>query len=159
MLCIGILLAVVPAVSAGQGHDLYTGKNVNKDTTEISYIILPAEESSPIDSSPVTNSQSSTTLRQGQVYYSKLNINTVVKWLEVDLYWGVTANSLSLNVKNPKGVNLGTYKDSADGKTDGRIHISIYPSTGYVEKGTWVFTVKGDSVSGTQNYRLIFYTH
>ena len=98
-------------------------------------------------------------ISNGQTRYYYLNVGSGVHWLEVDLNWGNTANTLSLNILNPSRANLGTYFDNADGKIDGRTHLSIYPNGEYVAQGKWVFKVKGDSVSGTQHYTIMFYTH
>jgi hypothetical protein len=97
----------------------------------------------------------------GQTRNFNLNAGSGVNCIEVSLNWGVPANSLSLTIYNPARKNLGTYFDNADGIIDGKIHLSIYPDPGVknIATGRWVFTVKGESVSGTQNFTIDFYTH
>jgi len=41
------------------------------------------------------------------------------------LNWGDSTDSLRLKAYTPSGALLGTYYDSADGTTDGRIHLYI----------------------------------
>jgi hypothetical protein len=161
VLCIGMILMLVPAVSAGQGQAVYSGKDVKNPTDAVTYSIVPAGESSPSTGDPRVPLLTTGTLKQGVSYASYLNIGSGIHWLETDLNWGVTSNSLSITIYNPSNNNLGTYSDSSDGKLDGRIHMSIYPSSGYLAQGRWTFTVKGVKVSGTtgQKYTLNFYTH
>ncbi|HII00406.1 TPA: hypothetical protein HA351_01715, partial [Methanosarcinaceae archaeon] len=82
-----------------------------------------------------------------------------VNYLEVDLNWGDTSDSLTLSISTPSGSNLGTYHDNSDGTVNGRIHLSIDPAQGYVEQGTWKFKVYGESVSGTEEYTFNVYQH
>ncbi len=82
-----------------------------------------------------------------------------MNFLEVDLNWGDTSDSLTLTIYTPSGSKLGTYRDSSDGSTNGRIHLNIDPSQGYVQQGTWKFNVYGESVSGTEDYTFNVYQH
>ena len=160
VLCIGIILAVVPAVSASQGHAAKSGTELNKADAGISYNILPAEESSISTVDPRISSLSTLYIKKGETtYISSPSFGSTVKWLEVDLKWGNTGSSLELTIYSPLGSNLGTYYDKSDGRLDGRTHLYIYPNTVYIEPGKWKFKVYGASVSGTQSYTLNCYTH
>ena len=96
---------------------------------------------------------------QGQSRYHTSNLPSGIHWLELDLNWGNSANSLDLTIYSPSGNNLGTYNDMSDGRRDGRIHLSVYPSGGYIDPGMWVNKVYGASVSGSQRYTFNVYGH
>jgi len=66
------------------------------------------------------------------------------------LSWGSVANSLALTIETPSGI-LGTYYDSSDGSTDGRISLRISRASG-LALGTWPSSVYGHRVSGTETY-------
>jgi len=91
---------------------------------------------------------------QGQTKTYTSNVGTGVNYLEVDLNWGDTADSLSLTIYTPGGSSLGTFYDNDDGVIDGRIHIDIVPNQGYVESGQWKYEVYGASVIGTEDYNF-----
>ena len=82
-----------------------------------------------------------------------------MNYLEVDLNWGDTSDSLTLSIYTPSGSNLGTYRDNYDESVNGMIRLNIDPSQGYVQQGTWSFKVYGESVSGTQSYTFNVYQH
>lgn len=107
------------------------------------------------------NARAIYTISNGQTRYYSLNIGPGVTCIEVSLNWGVKTNSLSLTINNPARNNLGTYFDNIDGVIDGKVHVYVYPNAGesYMAQGKWAFTVKGESVSGTQNFTITFYTH
>lgn len=159
MLFIGIVFTLVPAVSASPVNAGNSGKEVNKPTAEISYIVLPAEGSSLDNGDPRIYPLTTVGISQGGSRKTYLPIGPKVNSIEVDLKWPA-GNILSLNILDPKNVNLGTYYDNADGRTDQRIHLFIYPSKGttYITQGTWTFTVKGESVSGTISFSIMCYT-
>ena len=98
-------------------------------------------------------------ISQGQTINHYVSVGSGISWLEVDLNWGDTSDSLALTVYSLSGTNLGTYHDNSDGSVNGRIHIGIYPSQGYIEQGIWRFKVYGESVSGTQSYAFHVYGH
>jgi hypothetical protein len=160
VLCIGIVLAVVPAVSASQGNTVKSGTELNKAASGINYNVLPAEETAISTDNPRISSLSTLYIKKGgTTYISSPNLGSAVNWLEVDLKWGNTGNSLDLTIYSPSGSCLGTYYDKSDGRLDGRTHLYIYPSTRYIKPGKWKFKVYGASVSGTQSYTLNCYTH
>lgn len=118
-----------------------------KNTTE--YTVRPSSGEIP----PVSiQTYDSITQGQSKTYYT--NVGTGVNWFEVDLNWGNQANSLSLTIYKPSGSSIGTYYDIDDGVIDGRIHIDIVPSQGYVESGQWKYKVYGVSVVGTEDYNF-----
>lgn len=160
MLFVGIVFVLIPAVSATNVTAASSGKEVNKPTAEIGYIVLPAEGSSLDNVDSRIYPLSTMSISKGVTRRTSLPIGSKVNSIEVDLKWAGSSNSLSLNIADPSNLNLGTYYDSADGIIDQRIHLFIYPPvrTTYIKQGTWIFTVKGESVSGTINFSIIFYT-
>jgi hypothetical protein len=147
---------VVPAVSA-RSVTANSDKTVNKDATE-DYIIMPAQESS-LSNNNVMTPLSTQYISQTQTLVHCVSIDSKTKFIEIDLNWGETSDSLALTVYTPSGSNIGTYYDNSDKSVDGRIHINICPSTVYVQSGTWKFKVYGASVSGTDKYTFTAYAH
>jgi hypothetical protein len=99
-------------------------------------------------------------VNKGVAKYYKVNVDSGVTSLELDLNWGNKNNSLSLTITTPSGEILGTDRDNSDGKVDGRIHIKIRASAeGYLKQGAWMFKVYGELVSGTEDYTFNFYAH
>jgi len=91
-LTMAIMLLVAPAVSA----------------EEQKYTVRPSTSETPPDSARISDS-----IIEGQTktYYS--NVGSGVNYLEVDLDWGDTTDSLSMIIYKPGGSNLGTYYDGA----------------------------------------------
>lgn len=81
------------------------------------------------------------------------NVGSGLTLLVVDFNWGDSTNSLRLKVYTPSGSVLGTYYDSADGTTDGRIRLNIQNPNG-IEPGTWKYEVYGYKVTGTEDYTI-----
>lgn len=157
MLFISIVFTLVPAVSAGQ---VYPDKEIIGDKPKISYIVSPAGEYTLNTDNSHVYSAATYKIEAGTTkYHSSPYLGSEIHWLEVDLRWGVSSNSLALKIYSPSNSILGTYHDNSDGKIDGRIHLSIYPSTGYIEQGKWQFKLYGESVSGTQRYTFNLYGH
>jgi hypothetical protein len=125
-------LLAVPAVSAKEG---YTVRNSTEETPPVSILVYDS-------------------IIQGQTKTYTSNVGTGVNYLEVDLNWGDTADSISLTIYTPGGSSLGTFYDNDDGVIDGRIHLDIIPDQGYVESGQWKFEVYGVSVIGTEDYNF-----
>ncbi len=130
-------LLAVPAVSAKEG---YTVRPSTEETPPISILVYDS-------------------IIQGQTKTYTSNVGTGVNYLEVDLNWGDTADSLSLTIYTPGDSSLGTFYDNDDGVIDGRIHLDIVPNQGYVESGPWKFEVYGVSVVGTEDYNFNVYQH
>jgi hypothetical protein len=139
---------------------------VSAKADEKNYIVKPLTENSLITKNSLSTGNlisslaaTSYYISQGQTKVHTSNIGPGINWLEVDLNWGVTSNSLALTVYSPSGANLGTYRDNSDGSVNGRIRLGIYPSQGYIEQGAWMFKVYGESVSGSQRYTINVYGH
>ncbi|WP_235270740.1 hypothetical protein [Methanosarcina mazei] len=152
-------LIFIPAVSA---EEEYT---VNSDTEDTftsagkDYIISPWVENSSDAENPIFSVLSTQYITQGQTKTHYVSVGSGINYLEVDLNWGDTSDSLTLRISTPSGSNLGPYRDNSDGSVNGRIHFSIDPSQGYVEQGSWEFKVYGESVSGTEDYTFNLYQH
>lgn len=147
-----IALLVVPAVSAQSGAD-NSGKKADPGATDDSYIVTPAEESSPSNSNSIISAMSTQYIGQGQTIVHQISTGpTRRSYIEVDLNWGDKSDSLTLTVYSPSGC-LGTYNDKYDGVVNGRIHINIKSPKGYIEPNQiWKFNVCGASVRGTEDY-------
>ncbi|WP_096205628.1 peptidase [Candidatus Methanoperedens nitratireducens] len=105
---------------------------------------------------PLTVSNS---IIQGQTIRHQFNIGSGVRWLEVNLDWISSSDSLALTVYTPGWAKVGTYHDIDDGVIDGKIHIDIIPNSGYVEQGAWTFDVYGERVATQRTYYLDVYQH
>jgi hypothetical protein len=68
----------------------------------------------------------------------------------LNLYWGVTSNSLSLTVNAPDSTP-GPYYDAADGQVDGRINLRFSKSGG-IASGPRKSCIYGHAVNGAQRY-------
>lgn len=156
----GIL--IIPVALAEEEH---TVNSANKDNllsdenNKIEYIVSPASEDSSDTENPVSI-KSTKSITQGQTINHYVSVGSGVNYLEVDLNWGDTGDSLTLKIYNPSGTQVGgTYRDSSDGSVNGRIHLNITPSSGYVQQGSWRFKVYGESVSGSESYTFNVYQH
>lgn len=159
ILCVIIGLMTIPAVSAEKGDSENANTKVILDSNEQDYIVSPWIENSFDTENPLFSILLSQSISQGQTITNNVNVGSGVNYLEVDLNWGDTSDSLTLSVYTPSGSKLGTYRDNSDGSINGRVHFSIDPSQGYVQQGTWKFKVYGESVSGTQSYIFNVYQH
>ena len=159
ILCVIIGLMTIPAVSAEKGDSENANTKVILDSTGENYIVSPWIEN-PFDTeNPLFSILLTQSISQGQTITNNVNVGSGVNYLEVDLNWGDTSDSLTLSVYTPSGSKLGTYRDNSDGSVNGRIRLNINPSQGYVQQGTWKFKVYGESVSGTQSYTFNVYQH
>lgn len=151
VLCVIIGLIAVPAVSAEEYAE-------NSDTGDapasagIEYIVNPWVENSSDMEDSAFSILSTQYITQGQTKTHYVSVGSGINYLEVDLNWGDTSDFLTLSVYTSSGSKIGTYRDNYDGSMNGRIHFSIDPSQGYVQQGTWMFKVYGESVSGTEDY-------
>ena len=93
------------------------------------------------------------TISQGETNLHEKTVSSGLNLQVVDLNWGDSTDSLRLKVYTPSGALLGTYYDSADGTTDGRIHLYIQNPDG-IEAGTWKYEVYGYRVTGTEDYTI-----
>lgn len=94
---------------------------------------------------------------QGQTDRQQFYVGNGVRWLEVNLNWTDSSDSLALTIYTPKWVKIGTYHDIDDGAIDGKIHIGIIPDSGFVESGVWTFDVYGERVATQRRYELNVY--
>ena len=93
------------------------------------------------------------TITQGETNWHSEYVGYYTTTFDVDLNWGDSSDSLKLTIYTPDGYTLGPYYDSADGTTDGRIHLRIRNSNG-IAIGTWNHRVYGYSVAGTEDYYI-----
>lgn len=154
-------MLVVPVALADEEHKVNSANKdnpVSDKNDKIDYIVSPSEDSS--DTGDSVSIESTQYISQGQTKTHYVSVGSGVNYLEVDLNWGDTGNSLTLKIYTPSGTQIGgTYRDSSDGSVNGRIHLNIDPSQGYVQQGTWKFKVYGESVSGTESYTFNVYQH
>ena len=113
-------------------------------------IILPANNTGFSQISPLTVSGSVT---QGQTTWQTKAVSSYITSMNVNLYWGVPANSLQLKIYSPDGSIYGPFYDNFDGSNDGRININVLNSAG-IPKGTWIYEIYGYKVTGTQSYTI-----
>jgi hypothetical protein len=152
ILCFIVGLMAVPAVSAEKGYSENSKNKVDLDSADKDYIVSSWIEN-PFDiENSVSPLRSTKSISQGQTITHYMSVGSGVNYLEVDLNWGDTSDSLTLSISTPSGRNLGTFHDNSDGSVNGRIHLNVDPSQGYVEQGTWRFKVYGESISGTEDY-------
>ena len=152
VLCVIIGLTAVPAVSAEEEHAENFDTEDSPASAGIEYIVSPWIEGSSDTENSAFSILSTQYITQGQTITHYVGVGSGVNYLEVDLNWGDTSDSLTLSISTPSGSKLGPYRDNYDGSVNGRIRLNIYPSQGYVEQGTWQFKVYGESVSGTEDY-------
>jgi hypothetical protein len=151
-------MLIVPLVSA-KGDATKSGSKPAVDATDGEYIVSPSIDDSLIAANSVSSLLSATYIKSGQTVPYSVYVGSGVKYLEVDLNWGDKNDKVTLSTYTPSGSKLGTYSDSSDGSVNGRIHLNIYPSTGYIKQGSWMFKVYGGSVSGTEDYTFNVYKH
>lgn len=152
VLCIITGLLAVPAVSAKEECAVNSGTEDALASTVKDYIVSPWTENFLSTENSVSSLRSTQYISQGQTITHNVNVGSGVDYLEVDLNWGDTSDSLTLSIYTPSGSKIGTYRDNYDGSVNGRIRLNIDPSQGYVVQGTWIFKVYGESVSGTEDY-------
>lgn len=154
VLCIIIGLMAVPAVSAEEEHAENSDTEDSPASAGIEYIVSPWVKNSP-GTETISSLRSTQYITQGQTITHNVNVGSGVNYLEVDLDWGDTSDSLTLSIYTPSGSKIGTFHDN----DDARIRFNIYPPQGYIEQGTWKFKVYGESVSGTEDYTFSVALH
>lgn len=152
MLCIVAGLLVVPVASAAEEYRVNSYTDDTLASAGNDYVVSPSTEDSADTEDSNISPLSTQYISQGQTITHYVSVGSGINYLEVDLNWGDTSDSLTLSVSTPSGSNVGTYRDNSDGSVNGRIHLNIDPSQGYVAQGTWKFKVYGESVSGTEDY-------
>ena len=68
----------------------------------------------------------------------------------LNLYWGITSNSLSLRVNAPDSTH-GPYYDAAGGQAGSRINLRFSKSGG-IASGIWKSYIYGHTVNGARSY-------
>lgn len=126
--------------------------SINKD------IAKPSTDN-PSENIILNNKAGNPVIRKGQSKMHQVNVNSEVKYLTIGLKWGNKNNSLSLTIYSPSGDKLGPIHDNSEEKDYGGISSNISPKDEYIESGTWIFKVYGESVSGTESYTLNAYQH
>ena len=134
-----VAFLAVPPVSAGEGDG---------------YTVRPSTSDDPVTTLRLSDSVGPDETNRHQFY-----VGSGVAYLEVYLNWGSTSDSLTLTIYTPSGSKIGTFRDNADGTTDGKIHIDIDQDSGNVSQGTWTFDVYGEKVSSQRNYTFNLYQH
>ena len=134
-----VAFLAVPPVSANEG---------------VGYKVRPS-----VSDDPVTTLGLSDTVGQGETNRHQFYVGSEVAYLEMYLNWGSTSDSLALTIYTPSGSTIGTFRDSSDGMTDGKIHIDIDPDGNYVDQETWTLDVYGEKVSSERSYTLNLYQH
>ncbi|PKG33722.1 peptidase domain-containing protein [Methanoregula sp.] len=126
---------LAPAVSAKiiEEKDGYVVSTIDEDTRVAGFAL-----------------RSVSTITQGQRDYYSTYVPSGKTSFSHYLSWGSVANSLALTIETPSGI-LGTYYDSSDGFTDGRINLKISRAGG-LAPGSWPSSVYGHVVSGTETY-------
>jgi hypothetical protein len=159
LLFISLLLTLVPAASAEYGH-AYPDKPDSNNNLNDRYFVSPVGKISPDTDDYYAYSETSYKLGKGEIkHLSSQKLGSKIHWLEVDLRWKVSSNPLVLKINSPSGIFLGIFHDNSDGKTDGKIHLSIFPSEGYIEEGKWIFEINGESAYETQSCVFNLYGH
>lgn len=141
-------------------NSVNSDKEVNSTSTKKEYIVEPWTDNTL--STCVNNlipTKSIQSIVKGQTIVHSVKVDSGAKSLEVDLNWGDKYDALRLSSYTPSASNLGTYRDNSDGNVNGRIHISISPSNGYMQQGTWKFKIYGEIVSGKEDYTFNVYKH
>jgi hypothetical protein len=176
VLCIVIGLIIVPAASAKRGSTTNSDTEVISTATEKDYTVVPwtgdtdstgnslstgsLSTANPLNSGgPGSTLLSASYITQGKTAYYNAYVGSGVNWIEVDLNWGDRTDSLTLSIYTPTGSKVGTYSDSYDGSLNGRIHVNIDPSKGYVAQGNWKLYIYGSRVSGQEDYTLSVARH
>jgi len=102
---------------------------------------------------PMSIKSVSAYITQGMTNWHPKSVSSFITSLNVDLNWGVPANSLRLKIYSPDGYTFGPYYDSFDGVNNGRINLNIINSNG-IAQGIWQAEVYGERVAGTQGYSI-----
>ncbi len=149
VLIIGLLIFLLCASGASATMSTTDEEFELISAEDLGYTIIPAKSSD----NEVAVRTVYDTITQGEVNWHGKTVSTYIQSLNVDLNWGDSSNSLRLSIYDPSNHCIGTFYDSDDGKTDGRINLYIRNSSG-IEQGTWRYMVYGYSVSETEDYSI-----
>jgi len=118
------------------------------DLTETQVLAADSQSSVKSNSYSITEGQS-----RIHIFNPGQNCRRVI----IDVDWSDKDNELSLGVESPDTI-YDPFYDDIDGRTDGRIYVSISKSSGgYLPEGDWSNTIRGESVSGTEYYKYAVY--
>ena len=107
---------------------------------------------------PVYGPKSSTTgtIIQGQIKTYSFEVASGNTEMDIQLSWGSTSNNLALTFTSPTGRIYGPYDDYAESPTpNARFTIHVESAGAVLPHGTWIFDVRGKSVTGTETFTLI----
>ncbi len=107
---------------------------------------------------PVYGQKSATTgtIVQGQIKSYSYAIPAGDSEMDIQVTWGSTSNNLALTFTSPSGVIYGAYDDYSESSTpNARISVHLESTIGALPVGTWIFDVRGKSVSGSETFTLI----
>jgi hypothetical protein len=93
-------------------------------------------------------------ITQGQNNWKSFYVPSGSTGVTIDLNWGNSANSLQLTMYASDGSVAGPFYDSADGRIDGRICISLSRNDEIIPSGTYYDKTYGYKVSGTEDYTI-----
>ncbi|MDI6895960.1 hypothetical protein [Methanocella conradii] len=144
------LLAGVAAASAGAA-------SVSKKPVNNGFTVVSGYDAQPVKSLDMTGTVSAMTVYtivQGQTNYHPKYIGPGCYYYYVDINWGNTANSLRLTIIAPDDTVIGTFYDSSDGRTDGRIYLRISYGGQPLPVGTYDHYVYGYKVTGIEDYTV-----
>lgn len=144
---------LIPAVSAKE-DTYYSVTPVLSAKEKTTYTVGPSIYKEPNLATKLVD-----TISQGETNRHSVSVGSRVNSLEVYLNWYTTSDALSLTIYTPSWTNIGTFYDSDDGQTDGKIHIDISPGGSYVDSGTWSFDVYGYQVSSSRSYQFTVEQH
>ncbi|EHQ36761.1 hypothetical protein [Methanoplanus limicola] len=135
-----VMLLVCPVIAAGDGL-------VSEDNG--GYVVKSGVLCKSDDNMRTVYSS----ISQGETNWHYKQVSSSTNVLNINLNWGNPSNSLSLKIYTADGEILGPYYDNADGRTDGKISLSITNPDG-IASGRWDYKVYGYSVSGTEDYSI-----
>ena len=125
---------------------------VAMETTNSDYKIVPWDMSYDLTRAvPLTG-----TVANGEKKRITYILNSGSTELDVALSWSLSPdnNELALQITAPNGATFGPYRDMYDNQNNGKIPVSLSSASG-LPSGTWVITVTGESVIGTQPFTLV----
>ena len=96
------------------------------------------------------------TIVQGQIKTYSFEVTPGDTEMDIQLSWGSTSNNLALTFTSPTGRIYGPYDDYAESSTpNARFTIHVESAGAVLPHGTWIFDVRGKSVTGTETFTLI----
>ena len=107
---------------------------------------------------PVYGSKSSATglIVSGQIKTYTYVVQPGDSEMDIQVYWGSTANNLGLYFTSPSGVTYGEYDDYYESSSpNALVSVHIESAVNALPHGTWTFDVLGKTVSGSETFTLI----